>query len=289
MVGRSTYKSKVQELENNAFNVGTSSDPAKFSKLLKNIENYIQKTSKDPDDMVKTIQQMKRVSLSYPEKPKKTDKDFCDSNGDPDPDVFNMVVFAWKEDYKSMKSRMDRYKGNKSNAWVLIYDQCSEELKNKLKGTQDYDTAKSGNDVAKLLTMICGYCCQFDLLSNKYMVIVAAMKNLFYFFQEAEQSNAFYHEDFTAMLEVIEEYEGTGSMTHFPNMLKQELDTDGVNLSKATSDQVKEGKKTICDKFLAALMLSGANGAKYNNLKQSMKENFVTGTSKYPESSEAVL
>jgi hypothetical protein len=36
-------------------------------------------------------------------------------------------------------------------------------------------------------------------------------------------------------------------------------------------------------------MLSGANGAKYNNLKQGMKENFVTGTSKYPKSPEAVL
>ncbi len=159
MVGRSTNKSKVQGLENNTFNVGALSDPAKFSKLLKNIKNYIQKTYKDPDDMLKTIQQMKRVSLSYPDKPKKTDKDCCNSNKDSDPDAFNMAVFAWKEDYKSMKSRMDRYKGNKSNAWALIYDQCSGELKNKLKGMQDYDTAKSGNDVAKLLTMIRGYCC----------------------------------------------------------------------------------------------------------------------------------
>ena len=78
-------------------------------------------------------------------------------------------------------------------------------------------------------------------------------------------------------------------MTHFPNMLKRELGADGINLSKATSDQVKEGKKTIRNKFLAALMLSGANRAKYNNLKRSMKENFVTEISKYPESSEAVL
>jgi hypothetical protein len=99
------------------------------------------------------------------------------------------------------------------------------------------------------------------------MVIMAAMKNLFYFFQKAEQSNADYHEDFTAMLKVIEEHGGTGLMTHFPNMLKQELDADEIDLSKATSDQVKEGKRTICNKFLAALMLSGANGAKYNNLK----------------------
>jgi hypothetical protein len=95
MVGGSIYTSKVQGLENDTFDVGVSSDPAKFSKSLKNIENYIQKTYKHPDDMVKTIQQMKRVSLGYPKKPKKTDKDCCDSNGDPDPDVFDMAVFAW--------------------------------------------------------------------------------------------------------------------------------------------------------------------------------------------------
>jgi hypothetical protein len=68
--GRSMYKSKVQGLENNTFDVGASNNPAKFSKLLKNIENYIQKTYKDPDDMVKTIQKMKRVIFKYPKKPK---------------------------------------------------------------------------------------------------------------------------------------------------------------------------------------------------------------------------
>ncbi len=112
----------MQGLENNTFDVGALSNPAKFSKLLKNIENYIQKTYKDPDDMVKTIQKMKRVILKYPEKPKKTDAACCDANGDPDPDMFEMAVFAWKEDYKSMKSRIEKYKGNESNAWALIYD-----------------------------------------------------------------------------------------------------------------------------------------------------------------------
>jgi hypothetical protein len=105
-----------------------------------------------------------------------------------------------------MKLRMDKYKGNESNAWALIYDQCSPELKNKLEGTEGYDGTKSTNDVAKLLTMIRGYCCQFDLLSDEYMAIVAAIKNLFYFIQKSEQSNADYHEDFMAMLKVTEEY-----------------------------------------------------------------------------------
>jgi len=121
------------------------------------------------------------------------------------------------------------------------------------------------------------------------MAIVAAIKNMFYFFQKAEQCNADYHENFMAMLEVIEECGEAGSMTHFPNMLKREIEADGTDMSNATNEQMKEGKKANRKKFLATLMLSGENGAKYNDLKRGMKENFVTGTSTYPESPEAVL
>jgi hypothetical protein len=121
-------------------------------------------------------------------------------------------------------------------------------------------------------------------LSDEYMAIIASIKNLFYFFQKNNQSNVDYHEDFIAMLEVIEEYGGAGSMTHFPNMSKKEIKSMGTNLVKATSDQLKQAKKSVRDKFLAALMLSGANGAKYNDPKRNMKENFVTGTSTYPKS-----
>ncbi len=84
----------MQGLENNTFNVGASSNPAKFSKFLKNNKQYIQKTYKDPDNMVKTIQQMTRVILNYTEKPKKTDAACCNTNGDLDPDMFKMAVFA---------------------------------------------------------------------------------------------------------------------------------------------------------------------------------------------------
>ena len=110
------YKSAVVRLENDTFDMGAWSDPAKFSTSLRNIKNYIQKTYKEPDDIVKTIQQMKKADLAYPAKPKKDDPECLDDSGNPDPDAFEMAMFAWKEDYKSMKYRMERYKGNKSNA-----------------------------------------------------------------------------------------------------------------------------------------------------------------------------
>jgi hypothetical protein len=108
---KSTCKSKVNGLEEDTFDVGASSDPAKFSKSLKSIENYIQMTYKMPDDIVKAIQQMKRPTLPYPDKPKKTQ--YVDNQGDLDKDEFEMAKSTWKEDYKAMRVRKDKYNENK--------------------------------------------------------------------------------------------------------------------------------------------------------------------------------
>ena len=169
-------------------------------------------------------------------------------------------------------------------------DQCSPELKNKLEGTNGYDNVKSSNDIIKLLTMIRGYCCQFDTLNDEYMSIVKSLKNLFYFFQKPDQTNSEFHEDFMVLVEVIEEYGGTGSLIHFPNMIKKELLSKNImDPSKASADDLKEAKGVVREKFLAALMLNGANASKYGELKCSMAENYVTGTSEYPESPKDVL
>ncbi len=81
---KSTYKSKVIGLEEAMFDVGALSDPAKFSKSLKSIKNYIKKTYKMPDEIVKAIQQMKRPMLPYPDKPTKAQ--CVDDQGDFDKD-----------------------------------------------------------------------------------------------------------------------------------------------------------------------------------------------------------
>ena len=174
---RTSYKSKIAELEDDVFDVGAASDPAKFSKSLKSIENYIQVNYKTCNDIVKAIQQLKRPTLDYPKQP--TRANYAGADGKVDEDEFEMAKFAWKEDYKGMKYRKDKYKDNESNAWALVYGQCSPELKNKLEGTSRYDKAKADNNVVKLLFMIRGYCSQFDTLNNKYMSIVKSLKNLF--------------------------------------------------------------------------------------------------------------
>jgi hypothetical protein len=62
----------VAEIKDDTFDMGSSSDPAKYSKLLKSIKTYIQRTYKIPDDIVKAIQNMIRPSFDPPEKPDKS-------------------------------------------------------------------------------------------------------------------------------------------------------------------------------------------------------------------------
>jgi hypothetical protein len=92
------------------------------------------------------------------------------------------------------------------------------------------------------------------------------------------------------LVKVIKEYGGTGSLTHFPNMIKKEILSKSITYpSKASADELKEAKGIVREKFLTALMLNGVNASKYGELKHSMAENYVTGTSDYPESLEVVL
>jgi hypothetical protein len=94
------------------------------------------------------------------------------------------------------------------------------------------------------------------------------------------------------MVEVIEEYGGAGLLTYYLNIIKKEViavKAPNNNMGATTGDETKEAKKVVRDEFLAALMLSGVNRDRYGDLKRSMAENYVTGTSKYPKSPEVGL
>jgi hypothetical protein len=90
---KSPFTSNVAEIKDNSFDVGGSSDPAKYSKLLKSIKIYIQRTYKMPDNIVKAIQNMIRPSFDPPEKPDKSKK-CLDDAGKFNPDKFKMAKFT---------------------------------------------------------------------------------------------------------------------------------------------------------------------------------------------------
>ncbi len=102
-----------------------SIDPARFSKSLKAIETYIQETYKIPNNIVKSIQQMKCPTLAFSAKPTKAT--CVDENNLFDEDKYEMATFTWKEEYKATLYN----KENESNMWALIYAHRSSRTSSK--------------------------------------------------------------------------------------------------------------------------------------------------------------
>jgi hypothetical protein len=104
---------------------------------------------KMPDNIVKAIQKMKRPTFNPLEKP---DKSKCmDSVGNYNADEYDMAKFTWKEDWKLIKTREQKYKENEANAWALVYNQCSSKMKVKLDGTSGYERLKNDNGARSAL------------------------------------------------------------------------------------------------------------------------------------------
>jgi hypothetical protein len=83
---------------------------------------------KMPNDIVKAIQNMQCPTFNPPDK---ADKASCkDEFGNFDEGEYDMAKFTWKEDYKVVMTRKQKYEENETNLWALIYNQCFPELKN---------------------------------------------------------------------------------------------------------------------------------------------------------------
>ncbi len=66
----------------------------------------------------------------------------------------------------------------------------------------------------------------------------------------------------------------------FPQHEQRELDKKSIDMSNLTTNQFKDVKNIVQDKFQSAQMLNRVNKPKYGDLKQSMAKNYVTGYSR---------
>jgi hypothetical protein len=188
---------------------------------------------KTPADIVLAVRNRACPNLTRPTHPVKRP-----NQSDPE---FTLDVFDYQEDHKPMNERIKIYDAHESNKWALFFDQCSPSLKTLLKGAPDFQTARASNDVIGLISLIQGYCCQFDHQGHPHMSIAEAFKSLCLAFQQPTQSNNNYFNDFKSLVKVLETYSGSGALGFLPEMIKVELEdictTANTTVALATDEQ----------------------------------------------------
>jgi hypothetical protein len=92
-------------------------------------------------------------------------------------------VFLWQQDVTEAKKRMALLTKNKKHLYALILNQCSPELKSKIKGADLYVQADCNQDMVQPLLIIRGYCCSFDDNQQSIYMFKSAKQRILTYYQ----------------------------------------------------------------------------------------------------------
>ncbi len=117
------YKSAISEIVTDTFNTGQNKFAAQFSQSRKNVANYLQRTSAKEGYLVAETVRTGRAQII--ELPPTVDPDAADVD---DQKIIRAEVIA-KRRLKLAESLKKGY--------ATVYDQCSQEVKDKLEATDN--------------------------------------------------------------------------------------------------------------------------------------------------------
>ena len=130
----------------------------------------------------------------------------------PDPAAANATEVEkeiWKLELVAFVKKRCKIADNLKRCYAVIWGQCTEYMKAKLRATKEFVRNETEQEAIKLLISIKGLIFKFDEKRYHPCAIVDALDRFHKFFQGHEMTNPQYLARFTSLVTVIEQYDGT--------------------------------------------------------------------------------
>ncbi len=92
--------------------------------------------------------------------------------------VSEIDTYLWKWAHTKASEHKEKYDENMAKAYIIIYNQCSPNLKNDLKASDLFPSIRRNQDVIRILHLVQGLCCSYDAKIQSVMATVALHKCL---------------------------------------------------------------------------------------------------------------
>ena len=132
-------------------------------------------------------------------------------------DDYGLEKAIYLEDRKTALRRQQKLKIEIGQLYDELWEQCSLELRAKLKGEEGFAAAQSAHNPLELRNRIKGICCGFASHKMKYYALTQATKKLTLFYQKPHMSNEEYKQQFDALWDTVVQF--GGSVTNHPNLI----------------------------------------------------------------------
>ena len=141
----------ITEITNYKFNTGENKYAAQFTELRERVAGYIQGSGMDESYLVtEMIRTGTGQTIMLPAA--------VDVNA---PDKADLEVICI-EVVKSVAKRRQKLKESLKKGYATVYDQCSQEVRDKLKATRDWETLRATQSLDELIRRIEKICVGFN-------------------------------------------------------------------------------------------------------------------------------
>jgi hypothetical protein len=145
------YESPITEIAKHTFNTGENKFATQFTELQERVAGYVQRGGMEESYLVaKTIRKgvAQTIALTPP----------VDTNA---PDKADLELIR-VEVVKSVAKRRQKLEESLKKGYATVYDQCLQEVRDKLKATKDWVLVQSEQSLHELVRRIEKICVGFD-------------------------------------------------------------------------------------------------------------------------------
>ena len=171
------FKSPIVEITSDTFNTGQSKFSAQFTQSRKNIASYVQRSfGKEAYLVEKKIRTgvLQTIDLSPPV-----------SENDPEADD---LIIIREEVLRVVAKRHITLNQYLKKGFATLYDQCYQELRDKLESSDGWDTVQNNQYLHQLILKIERICVGFNDHKQDVYNLVQAMNTLFLYTQTDKES-----------------------------------------------------------------------------------------------------
>lgn len=258
---RTVFKGNTEGMNGHVFECyEEQSDRRQYAKTIEALEGYVKITLRFSEDLAPLFADNMEVPMvAMPEDP-----------GD-NPGKTAEMIFA--EEVKEYVKRTRTLKSNLATIHAVIWGQCSEAMKAKIKAHDDYKDKSAANDCFWFMKQIKAITLQFDEKRNGFISLLDARTSFLTCRQSQGQTADEYLEVLKGWADTIEYHGGTVAENH--ELVPSKAD-DGTARSTET-------RKTIArDRTLAIALIRGADRTRYGTLIDDLSNQYAMGKDEYP-------
>ena len=226
-----------------------------FAKTVEVLGEYIAKHVKFPGDMSSLTEHLTQPTLTTPVILPTTANE--------------LDKILWKQDVVQYAQRRNYLASNYKAVYAVIWGQCSEAVRAKVKSHSEYIGKKAESECGWLLKEIKGIMMSFESKSKPMFSLNVATKKLYAYQQGPNTSMPVFREEFTTLVDIVEHYGGL----FVPHT---------ALLETADGDTTEEQRKSLRDQWVGMLFIQAADPRRFGALIADLTNFYSRGNDEWP-------